>query len=95
MSPTRVATYADARRSRGEIGLDQAPATLDEAYAISAGVAHANPGDDPRDCQASAWPPQGDASGQTSPWLPQGVLSGPRTDNNAGNCVFRIILPPP
>ena len=41
MSPTRVATYADARRSRGEIGLDQAPATLDEAYAISAGVAHA------------------------------------------------------
>ena len=65
------------------------------AAGASAGVAHANPGDDPRDCQASAWPPQGDASGQTSPWLPQGVLSGPRTDNNAGNCVFRITLPPP
>jgi 2-keto-4-pentenoate hydratase len=41
MNAARIAAFTEARRSRSELGLDQAPETLAEAYAISAGVARA------------------------------------------------------
>ena len=41
MIDARIQTYAQARRNRDILGLDHAPASLDEAYAISAGVAGA------------------------------------------------------
>ena len=60
----------------------------------TAGTAHADPGDDSRDCQASARPPQGDGAAQTNPSLPRDLGSGLRSDTNTGNCVITIIMPP-
>ena len=65
------------------------------ALAIAtAGTARADGNDDSRDCQASAWPPQGDGPAQTHPAPPQDLGSRLRSDTNTGNCVVTIIMPP-
>jgi len=68
-------------RRRGSSRLAAAVVAAGLVAFAQASVAHADLGDDSRDCQASAWPPQGDASE-----LP--------AEANPGNCGGSHIAPP-